>query len=130
MTLIQQIQKLQKNCVTGERTTKKTYYRNLDHSPAMVKHCVRVIEKVVHKINPGQIPTITAYQPVYALHKRIPWKCSNYFGEDAFIVMGELHIELTMLHVLGLILLGPILMKRQLLTKMDTFSKKGQPKCY
>ena len=73
----------------------------------MVKHRLTVIQNIVHKVNPGQIP-ITADQPVYALLKQIQGKFSNDFGEDSFIVMmGRLHIVITMLHNLGLILLGP-----------------------
>ena len=72
----------------------------------MVKHRLTVIQNIVHKVNPGQIP-ITADQPVYALLKQIQWKLSNDFGEDAFIIMmGGLQIEMAMLHVLGLILSG------------------------
>ena len=67
-----------------------------------------VTQTVVHKVNPGQILIITANQPVYALLKQIRWKFSNDFGEYAFIIMmGGFHIEMAMLHVLGLILLGP-----------------------
>ena len=39
------------------------------NSPAMVKHCVTVIQKVAHKVNPGQIPIITADQPTLYLNK-------------------------------------------------------------
>ena len=77
--------------------------------PAMIKHCMTVKQKVVYKVNPGQIPIITADEPVYALLKQILSKFSNDFGEDAFIIMmGRLHIEMVMLHVLGLMLLGPM----------------------
>ena len=121
MTPNQQMQKLQKKHVTGQRTTKKTVQElqipcssvllplisESINSPAMVKYCMTVIQKVVHKVNPGQIPIITADQPVYALLQQIQRKFSNGFGEDAFInVKGGRHIEMTMLHVLGLILLG------------------------
>ena len=37
----------------------------------MVKYCMAVIQKVVHKVNSWQIPKITADQPVYALLKQI-----------------------------------------------------------
>ena len=39
------------------------------NSPATVKHCMTVIQKVVKKVNPGQITIITADQSVYALLK-------------------------------------------------------------
>ena len=78
------------------------------NSPAMVKHCMTVIQKVTHKVNPGQIRRITVDQPVYTLLKQIQWKFSNDFGEDSFITMvGGVHIEMAMLHILGLILLVP-----------------------
>ena len=65
-----------------------------------------VIQQVVHKVNPGQIPVIIADQLVYVLLKQIQWKFSSDFGVDALIIMmGGLHIEIAMLHVLGLILL-------------------------
>ena len=74
----------------------------------MAKHCMTVIQKVIHKVNPGQIRIITAEQPVYVLLKQMQWKFPNAFGEDAFIIMmGGLHIEMAMLDFLGLILLGP-----------------------
>ena len=66
-----------------------------------------VIQTVVHKVNPRQIPIITADQPVYALLRQIHWKSSNDFGEDAFLIMmGGLYIEIVILHILGLILSG------------------------
>ena len=40
------------------------------NSLAMVRHCMDVIQNVIH---PCQIPIITADQPVYALEKRIQW---------------------------------------------------------
>ena len=64
----------------------------------MVKHCMTVIQQVVHKVNPGQIPAIIADQLVYVLLKQIQWKFSNDFVVDALIIMiGGLHIEIAML---------------------------------
>ena len=78
------------------------------NSPVMAKHCMTVIQKVIHKVNPGQIRIITAEQPVYVLLKQMQWKFPNAFGEDALIIMMDgLHIEMAMLDFLGLILLGP-----------------------
>ena len=57
-----------------------------------------VIQQVVHKVNPGQIPAIIADQLVYVLLKQIQWKFSNDFVVDALIIMiGGLHIEIAML---------------------------------
>ena len=47
----------------------------------MVKHRATVIQKVVRRVNPGQIPIITADQPVYALLIQIQWQYSSDFGE-------------------------------------------------
>ena len=122
MTPVQQMQKLQKNRVIGQRTTKKTKCRSFKYhvlqfffhliteginSSAMGKHCMTVIQKVVHKVNPRQFPIFTTNQPIYTLLKQMQCKFSNGFGEDAFIIMmGGLHIGMAMLQVLGLILLG------------------------
>ena len=95
----------------------------------MLKHCMTVIQKVVHKVNTAQIPIITGDQPVYALLKQIQWKFSNDFGEDAFIIMmGGLHIEMAMLNVLGLILLGPNLKEASAINKNGHFFEKGATK--
>ena len=47
----------------------------------MVKHRATVIQKVVRRVNPGQIPIITADQPVYALLIQIQWQYSSDFDE-------------------------------------------------
>ena len=64
----------------------------------MVKHGMTVIQQVVHKVNPGQIPATIADQLVYVLFKQIQSKFSNDFVVDALIIMiGGLHIEIAML---------------------------------
>ena len=37
------------------------------NSPVMVKPCMTVIQKVIQRVSPRQIPIITADQPIYAL---------------------------------------------------------------
>ena len=64
-----------------------------------------VVQRTIQDINPSQVPVITADQTVYALLKQIQWKYPNMFGEDSFVIMmGGLHLEMTMLAVLGLML--------------------------
>ena len=70
-----------------------------------IKHCMVVVQRTIQDINPSQVPVITADQTVYALLKQIQWKYPNMFGEDSFVIMiGGLHLEMTMLAVLGLML--------------------------
>ena len=35
------------------------------NSPAMVRHCVKIVKLLVSKLNPGQFTVITGDQPVY-----------------------------------------------------------------
>ena len=41
------------------------------HSVAMIPHSMDVVSKTVHSLNPGQVPIITADQPVYTIAKQI-----------------------------------------------------------
>ena len=41
------------------------------NSPAMVRHCVKIMKLLVSKLNPGQFTVITGDQPVYTLGKQI-----------------------------------------------------------
>ena len=59
------------------------------NSPAMVKHCVKVIRKIIQHINPNQITIIIGDQPVYALLRQIQWKYPNEFGDNFLIMMGD-----------------------------------------
>ena len=63
-------------------------------TPAMVKHCLTVILKAHEHTNPGEIPWVTADQPLYALLKIIQWRYPDTLGENKlFAVLGALHIE-------------------------------------
>ena len=45
---------------------------------------------------------LTADQPLFALGKQIQWSKPDVFGEDKFVVMmGDLHIEMTVMKCLG-----------------------------
>ena len=72
------------------------------NSLAMVRHTMKLIWKAVNHLNPGQIPVITADQPVYALGKQVQWQFPEFFGEDKFVfMMGGLHIEMAILSMIG-----------------------------
>ena len=44
-------------------------------TPSMVKHCLTVILKAHAYTNPGEVPWVTADQPLFALLKRPTDKC-------------------------------------------------------
>lgn len=63
------------------------------------------VKETVSFLNPGQIPVMTADQPIYALAKQIQWHWPDQYGEDKFIMMfGGLHIELAALKSIGALL--------------------------
>ncbi len=70
-------------------------------SVAMMKHGMSIIQQATKHLNPGQIPVVTADQPLFALAKKIQWSLKKY-GEDKFVVMmGSLHIEMAVMKVIG-----------------------------
>ena len=70
------------------------------HSIAMIKHSITIVQIAVAHLNPGQIPILTADQPLFALAKQIQWTWSSVFGENHFIIMfGGLHIEMAVVKV-------------------------------
>ena len=74
------------------------------HSVAMIKHSMTMVQAAVQHLNPGQVPVITADQPLFALAKQIQWTWPSTLGENHFVVMfGGLHtcIEMAILKVLG-----------------------------
>lgn len=76
-------------------------------TPAMVKHGMCVIEKAVRFLNPGQVPVMTVDQPLFALAKMVQWRWPSTHGENIYVVMmGGLHIEMTLWSVLGDLLNG------------------------
>ena len=120
---IQQIQKLKKRSCNWVPYYQENVIQELEipcssdllplinksiNSPAMVKHCMTVTQKVVYKVKPGQILIITADQPLrftqtntMEIFKWFWWRCF-------LTVIGGLHIEMVMLRVLYcLILLAP-----------------------
>lgn len=70
------------------------------HSVAMLRHSLDITKAAVQYLNPGQIPILTADQPLFAILKEIQWTWPATHGEDRFVIMfGGLHIEMGMLKV-------------------------------
>ncbi len=72
------------------------------NSKAVVRHCLKIIIKTVHDLNPGQIAIVTADQPVFAPAKQVQWQHPSEFGEDKILVMmGDLHIEMAFMDAIA-----------------------------
>ena len=70
------------------------------HSVAMIKHAMSIVQAAVQHLNPGQVPVLTADQPLYAIAKQIQWSYPTSLGEEHLVVMfGGLHIENAILKV-------------------------------
>ena len=61
-------------------------FRDSAHSPAMVKHGMRVIQQITNHVNPGQIPVMTVDQPLFAIGKKIQWAWPDEFRGKALRV--------------------------------------------
>ena len=42
-------------------------------SVAMIRHAMDVVHQAIQQLNPGQVPVVTADQPLYAIAKYIQW---------------------------------------------------------
>ena len=72
------------------------------HTVATVRHVMEKIQEVVQYLNPGQIPVVTADQPIYVVAKQTQWHWPEHYGENRFVIMlGGLHIEMAALKSLG-----------------------------
>ena len=70
------------------------------HSVAMIKHAMSIVQAAVQHLNPGQVPVLTADQPLYAIAKQIQWSYPTSLSEEHLVVMfGGLHIENAILKV-------------------------------
>ena len=82
--------------------------RDPAHSVATVRHVVDQIKQTVSFLNPGQVPIMTADQPIYAVAKQVQWHWPEQYGDigdDKFIIMfGGLHIEMAALKSIGSLL--------------------------
>lgn len=77
--------------------------RDQAHDVATIKHSLEKIKEAVGFLNPTQSPVVTADQPLFALAKQIQWTWPHEFGNFVFI-LGGLHIEMTILKMIGRIL--------------------------
>ena len=63
------------------------------------------VRDTVAFLNPGQVPVVTADQPIYALAKQIQWHWPEDYCEEKFIfIFGGLHIEMAALRSIGTLL--------------------------
>ena len=58
-------------------------------SPAMLRHCMDIVNAAVQHVNPGQTPVITVDQPLYAKMKQIQWSMPSNYEEDKSVTMFE-----------------------------------------
>lgn len=73
----------------------------------MVKHGMDVLRQATTFLNPNQIPVITVDQPLFVLAKMVQWRWPASHGEQVYVVMmGGLHMEMTLWNVLGDLLDG------------------------
>ena len=71
-------------------------------SASMILHVMNLIRQAVQRLNPQQIPVITADMPLYAICKQIQWQWPQTHGEEKYVAMLEgLHIEMNILKLLG-----------------------------
>lgn len=76
-------------------------------SVAMMKHAMDVVREAVVHLNPGQIPILACDQPLFKIAKEIQWSCLSSYGEDKMVILlGGLHIKMSLLKALGEILSG------------------------
>ena len=61
--------------------------RDQTYSVATVRHVMDMISDAVRLLNPGQVPVITADQPIYATAKQIQWQWPEIYGESHFLIM-------------------------------------------
>ena len=76
------------------------------HPAAMIVHLIRIVAKATELVHPGQIPVITMDQPLFCMAKQKQWTWPQMFGEDRFVIMGGLRIEMNILKLLGELLSG------------------------
>ena len=63
--------------------------RESAQSVSTVKQVMGKIKDTVAYLYPGQIPVITADQPIFALAKQIQWTWPDQYGEDKVVIMLE-----------------------------------------
>ena len=82
-------------------------FQEESESTAMIKHAMDVVSTAVAVLSPGQTPVIACDQPLYKIAKEIQWAWPETHGESSYVIMlGGLHIKMTLLKALGEILNG------------------------
>lgn len=76
-------------------------FRDSSKSPAMIRHAIDVMSKVIQYLNPQQIPVVTADEPLYEIAKQIQWAIPEYDEKHLVVMLGGLHIELDALRCIG-----------------------------
>ena len=90
-----------------EEKISDTASHSVSKSVAMIRHSMGVVKKAVEVLKPGQTPVIACDQPLFMIAKQIQWMWTEQYCEDSFVVMlGGLHIKMTLLKVLGDLLDG------------------------
>ena len=78
---------------------------NKADTPAMQKHCREVALAVTEKKNQGQTPVLVNDNLLYAICKQLQLQHPNTLGVDKiFLKIGDLHIEIMIVMVLGTVL--------------------------
>ena len=62
-------------------------FRDVAHSPAMVKHGMDIIKQITVRVNPSQIPVFTVDQPLFAITKEIQWRWPDEYGERQYVIL-------------------------------------------
>lgn len=71
-------------------------------SASMMLHAMNLVKLATQRLNPSQVPVITADMPLYAICKQIQWQQTQTHGEDNYVIMlGGLHIEMNILKLIG-----------------------------
>ena len=74
---------------------------------ATIHHSMDVVQRAVHRLNPGQVPVLTLEQPLFTIAQQIQWHWPYVYGEDKFVILlGGLHIEMATLTTPGYFLDG------------------------
>lgn len=82
-------------------------FREQADTMSMMAHTMEVVKREIKFLNPNQVPTVVADQPLFKLLKELQYLCPEKFGEDkAFVMMGGMHIEKAAMDVLGDLLDG------------------------
>ena len=63
---------------------------------------MKITKKVIHHLNPEQVPVMVADQPLYAIAKQVQWCWPETQREDKFLIlMGGLRIAMNLLKLLA-----------------------------